>query len=65
MLDGKYLKYLRDSRGFTQKDIAELLGTSVQSYSRKEINGKFKAEELNQIRIKLGLTNEEYFRIFK
>lgn len=63
MLDGKYLKYLRQQKDATQTEVADKLGIPMQSYSRKEREGTFKAEELNTIRMYLNLTNDEYFRI--
>jgi len=41
------------------------LKLSKQSYSRKEINGTFNAQELNFIRLYLDLDSKEYLRIFE
>lgn len=64
-INGSYLKYLRESNNVTQEELGKILKLSKQSYSRKEINGTFNAQELNFIRLYLDLDSKEYLRIFE
>lgn len=59
------LKNARKSKGYIQEDIAELLGISKTTYSRKENNLiPFTHEELSSIKEFLKLTDKEFVNIF-
>ena len=61
----KKLKNIRDIKHVNQEAIAELLGISKSTYSRKE-NGKivFKLEEVKLLKEYLNLSEKEIFEIF-
>lgn len=65
MVDRGNLRGAFKSRGYTQEDMARLLGIRVQTFNRKLI-GKtdFKAEELNMMARELRLTRKEIVDIF-
>lgn len=58
----KNLKALRAKNGFNQKDVAQLLGISLQNYNAKE-NGKgeFSISEIEKIISLFSLPYEDIF----
>ena len=61
------LKELRKSKGFEQKQFADMIGINLSTYNRIE-NGKLDnilPEYINKISIGLELTNEEVINLFK
>lgn len=59
------LKALRVKNGFTQKDIAEILGISETSYNKRE-NGslEFTISEIKKLKNIFNLSNDDIIRIF-
>jgi transcriptional regulator with XRE-family HTH domain len=59
----RYLKSLRVLKGLTQKNIAQLLNISIQSYNKKE-NGKvpFTANELKILSDFFDVPMENFFK---
>lgn len=59
------LQQARKCKLKTQQDLADLLGISKSTYSRKENNHiPFMQEELNKIKGFLELTDKEFIEIF-
>ena len=60
-----FLQEARRRKLKTQQDLAYLLGISKSTYSRKENKHiPFTQDELNSIKVYLGLTDKEFMEIF-
>lgn len=64
-MNGSKLKGIRVEKGKTQKDMAELIGKSLVTYSKKE-RGEvdFSNDEMNAIAKALDLTSNQVNAIF-
>lgn len=65
IVPNRKLKARRTELALSQKDIAEKIGISIASYSRKENNHlPFTVKEVKEIKRALELSNEEAIDIF-
>ena len=64
-MQSRELKSLRVLRGLTQKELADKLGMSETSYTKRE-NGQisFTIDEIKNLKLILQLTNEDIIRVF-
>ena len=59
---GKHLKYLRESKGYSQEKLAEIVGLEYQTISRIETGFYFTSyENLQKISSALGVTIKDLF----